>query len=219
MLAAAAAAQQLHHQQAAPKHRGRGRPPGSGKRIIPTTTGLLGSTSTLLSDYAVRPALKFGEPRRKASISSSMSGASTSSTAALAAAATAEYKLKSKLQAKSYLSGGWDADQQAADDNQDYTLGQDSAADSQDEDAPGSVGEEESTPDPVEEAFELGAPGVASVLKIIARASNIRGKVDNGPWTDAELDQLDYVRGWGPTQDLNRVLAALLEQKEILVKK
>lgn len=266
ILAAAAAAQQqllLQQQQAqAKQHRGRGRPPGSGKRVVPTTTGLLTDYSHSHSHVAVRAATKFLPPPpppssneargRKSSISSSMSGGSShgnTSAASVAAAAVADYKLKSKLQAKSYLAGGWTGgDHLAGNDgihSQDYSMGGQERRATEKEEGTGGAqasshhqqlggdeegaslngasneneNEEEDEVAEEEEVFELGAPGLASALRIVARASTVRGKVDGGPWADAELDHLDYVRGWAPVQDLSKVLAALHEQKDILVKR
>jgi hypothetical protein len=70
-----------------------------------------------------------------------------------------------------------------------------------------------------EEPFVPGAVGISSALAVISRAASVSGRVDGGPWTEPELDLLEQVRLWAPVQDLRKAQAALLAQKDILVKR
>lgn len=61
--------------------------------------------------------------------------------------------------------------------------------------------------------------GIGAALMVVARASTASGKVDGGPWSEGELDMLEQLRHWAPLHDLKRVHAALLVQKDILIKR
>jgi len=243
ILAAAAAASNSTSNPLAPlkQHRGRGRPPGSGKRPLPTTTGAVGAASALMGSVASMPDFSShakGRPSHAKSTMSHMSQLSHSHSAN-----SGEFKTKSR-RSKSL---GWDEgegdfdfdaegdygsfdfydeESQAAfdDASQDAGMGMmDLEEQSQILEAV-AAGEEEEEDEAqeeevVEEVFELGAVGIRAALQVIARASTVSGKVEGGPWTEPELDLLDQLRVWGPVCDLEKAFAALQEQKDLLVKR
>ena len=208
------------------QHRGRGRPPGSGKRAPPTTT----TTSLTLSSIHSLP--DFSVPKAKVANAHNANNAT-------------EFKNKSR-RSKSL---GWDEGDFDFDDDDygDFDLTSVGFGNSQDEveneleadhemavevdeeeevevveeeaEEEEEVEEEDEEEVVVEEVFELGAVGIRAALQVIARASTVAGKVEGGPWTEPELDLLDQLRTWAPVCDLERAFAALQAQKELLVKR
>ncbi len=237
-LLAAAAANDLSHSQ----HRGRGRPPGSGKRppqsTTLTTTADLQESSTALAGY-------FPFKDKLGSWSNSNSGDLTNKNRRSKSLGWDEHEGEEDFGFDGLDCGSFDlydehgrglADDLSQDGaNHSATAAEkpetrdvdaeDGAGDLQGGDEEGEIEiKDEAMDEAVEEAaeeevFELGAVGIRSALQVIARASTVSGKVEGGPWTEEELDLLEQVRAWAPVRDLQKAFSALLEQKEMLVKK
>lgn len=236
VLAAAAAASNPLNPLTAPKHRGRGRPPGSGKRSLPTTTTALMGSVASMPDFSQHAK---GKPGPKGI--SHMHAHSQLHTHSHSAS-SGEFKTKSRRskslgwdeEAEGEGEGEFDFDAEDYGSFDFYDEEEESGAFgdvSQDVDAEMMELEEQSQileaaeeemeeeEEVVEEVFELGAVGIRAALQVIARASTVSGKVEGGPWTEPELDLLDQLRVWGPVCDLEKAFAALQEQKELLVKR
>ncbi len=182
-------------------HRGRGRPPGSGKRLPPTTSGVYGVNAPTMLEFpapASRSASKFG------------SFNSFPDPGAAKIRGTVQRSLS-----KAWSVEGVDIERDGGDGRRSSVGGGEDDMDVDSED-PRRADRGECTP---EVPFVPGAVGISSALVVISRAASVSGRVDGGPWTEPELDLLEQVRLWAPVEDLRKAQAALLAQKDILVKK
>ena len=222
------------------KHRGRGRPPGSGKRPPQTTTL---TTTADLQEASTALAGFFPFKDKLGSWSNSNSGDLTNKNRRSKSLGWDENEGEEDFGFEGLDCGSFDlydehgrglADDLSQDGSGNITAEEKkeiqdvdweiAAGDQQDGDDEGETevkdeAMEEVVEEVEEEVFELGAVGIRSALQVIARASAVSGKVEGGPWSEEELDLLEQVRAWAPVCDLQKAFSALLEQKEILVKK
>lgn len=187
--------------------RGRGRPPGSGKRLPPTTSGVFSSGVSIADSSSSRSAAKIGSQSEPPVASKGRLKRSASSTCSVGGEEDSRSEGQSCADATASNDDGSGSSSEGARMSVD-----DSTHDAEETERSGGA----KSPD---EVFEPGAPGISAALAVIARAGLASGKVDGGPWTEAELDILEQVRAWAPLQDIQRAHAALLAQKEILIKR
>lgn len=229
----------------ATKQRGRGRPPGSGKRPVQSSTTL--TTTADLQDSA-SDSFSFKD-KFSSSWSNPNSGELTNKSRRSKSLGWDEGEVDEEGEGE-FDFGGFDygsfdlydehgqglgpelSQDQKGNHSMDVENGEEldiileepSEEKDQEEDKVEAKAEDEEVDEIVEEAeegetFELGAVGIRSALQVIARAGVVSGKVEGGPWTEEELHLLEQVRIWAPVQDLEKAFSALLEQKDLLVKK